>query len=437
MQSALLIVFVYLTLHHGIWSEGTGVLHLDNHPEMSALVAKGKKQLESLREKTNLPQYGECWMRSLDFLQHGCRVLSDTVQVDIALRFTDCFMEMSGQENSLHCATERTEPLKKLCMSEMTDRAFTVYTEFFTQTQNMCYFLQNQNWHRETERTIDRLGVFSRAAGERLELVNTMQDTLLTQQRLQHTLQRELLMIGHNLSFSLNGSHETLNRLTENLQESTAKHSLVLEELFREFHQLHRWIVGRYAFVDGLLFYGCYLVILLIFTSLRRTACARAMLLVLFFASVASEWALYKQSAIQDSLLLDYYRWLIRQLALICSVLILLYSVYYYEDIPRNILVEIREQNIQILKKIEQLKPKACSDSKCSKFSVSYASKHIKLPLVEEQALYEYQHEREQRSLSRLSRSTTPTEQPIPGSVVESFELRTSRYNLRRKSVVP
>ncbi|XP_050082919.1 uncharacterized protein LOC126569698 [Anopheles aquasalis] len=436
MQPALPILFVFLTLHPmGIWSEASGMLHLDDHPGMSALVEKGKKQLESLREKTNLPQYGECWMRSLDFLQHGCRVLSDTVQVDIALRFTDCFMEMSGQENSLHCATERTEPLKKLCMSEMTDRAFAVYTEFFTQTQNMCYFLQNQNWHRQTERTIDRLGVFSRAAGERLELVNTMQDTLLTQQRLQHTLQRELLMIGHNLSFSLNGSHETLNRLTENLQESTARHSLVLEELFREFHQLHRWIVGRYAFVDGLLFYGCYLVILLIFTSLHRTAHARAMLLVLFFASVASEWALYKQSTIQDSVILDYYRWMIRQLAVGSSVVTLLYSAYCYEDIPRNILVEIREQNRQILGKIEQLNPKAFDDSKLHKFSVSYATKHLKLPLVEEQPHYEYQHERDQRSFSRISRSSTPTEQPIPRT--ESSELRISRYNLRRKSVVP
>lgn len=46
MQPALAIVFVCLSLRQGIWSDGTGMLHLADHPAMSALVEKGKKQLE-------------------------------------------------------------------------------------------------------------------------------------------------------------------------------------------------------------------------------------------------------------------------------------------------------------------------------------------------------------------------------------------------------
>uniref|UniRef100_A0A182NX65 Uncharacterized protein n=1 Tax=Anopheles dirus TaxID=7168 RepID=A0A182NX65_9DIPT len=127
-------------------------------------------------------------------------MLSDAVHVDVALRFTNCFMAMSGQqEETLECLAERTDALRRLCMSQMSDRAFAVYTEFFTQTQSMCYFLQSQIWHRETERTINRLSSFSRAAGAQLELVNNMQDTLLQQQHEQHQLQAELLLIGRLL----------------------------------------------------------------------------------------------------------------------------------------------------------------------------------------------------------------------------------------------
>uniref|UniRef100_A0A182JAB8 Uncharacterized protein n=1 Tax=Anopheles atroparvus TaxID=41427 RepID=A0A182JAB8_ANOAO len=235
----------------------------------------------SLEAKTLLPQYGHCWVKSLEVLHDGCRSLSDAVHVDIALLFTGCFMEMSGQEEPPDCVSERTEALKKLCMSQMSDRAFAVYTEFFSQTQNMCFFLQNQNWHIETERTINRLSSYSRAAGEQLELVNGMQGAILREQHKQFDLQIRLMRIGRNLSDSLHGSQLTIEQLTQHLKLSTEQHSLVLEELFREFHQLHRWIVGRYTFVDGLIFYIGYVFLILLLTSLKRTNDARGILMAI------------------------------------------------------------------------------------------------------------------------------------------------------------
>ncbi|XP_053671334.1 uncharacterized protein LOC128721588 [Anopheles nili] len=230
-------------------------------------------------EKTILPQYGACWMEALDFLQDGCRLLSDSVHIDIALRFTNCFMIMSGQGTTLECHSERTEALKRLCMSEMSDRNFAVYTEFFTQAQSMCYFLQNLAWHHETEKMINRLFTFSQAATEQLETVYGLQNVLLQKLHEQYNIQAELLILGRNLSLTLEGSKSSLETLTYDLKQSTVQHSLVLEELFHEFHQLHRWIVGRYAFVDGLIFYFSYLTFLLILTSIKRTASARGLLL--------------------------------------------------------------------------------------------------------------------------------------------------------------
>ncbi|KFB44744.1 hypothetical protein ZHAS_00012643 [Anopheles sinensis] len=389
-----------------------GLLHLDG-PTSSTLVEKGKKQLEA---KTLLPQYGNCWLKSLEVLADGCRSLSDAVHIDIALRFTGCFMEMSGQEDPLDCVTERTEALKKLCMSQLSDRTFTVYTEFFTQTQNMCFFLQNQNWHSETERTINRLSSFSRAAGEQLQLVNDMQDALLLEQHKQYALQMDLMRIGQNLSDSLNGSQQTIARLTQELKHSTEQHSLVLDELFREFHQLHRWIVGRYAFVDGMIFYICYVLFVLLLTSLKRTADARGLLMATIVMGMCLEWALYKHQAISNNIEQDNYRWIIRQMSLITSIIILLYYAHRFKDFSRHMLIQISEQNRIIIEHIIRKKVN------------NYSSDSLKINILAEENIIN-----ENRTSSNRSFSFEEVKR-VPLRSSESVESPTStRYNLRKK----
>ncbi|XP_058169660.1 uncharacterized protein LOC131284817 [Anopheles ziemanni] len=391
-------------------------MHLDGQAS-SALVEKGKKQLESLKAKTLLPQYGNCWVKSLEVLADGCRSLSDAVHIDIALRFTGCFMEMSGQEDSPDCVTERTEALKKLCMSQLSDRTFTVYTEFFTQTQNMCFFLQNQNWHSETERTINRLSSFSRAAGEQLQLVNDMQDALLLEQHKQYALQMELMRIGQNLSDSLNGSQQTIVRLTQELKHSTEQHSLVLEELFREFHQLHRWIVGRYAFVDGLIFYICYVFFVLLLSSLKRTADARGPLMAIVVMGLCLEWSLYKHQEIRNDIKQDNYRWIIRQMSFITSIIILLYYAYRFKDFSRHMLTQIREQNRIIMEHIIR--------RKVNNYSIDSQRSNV---LIEENIVNERRTSSSQsfsfEEVKRVPKRTTETRVESPTS---------TRYNLRKK----
>uniref|UniRef100_A0AAG5CQU0 Protein brambleberry n=1 Tax=Anopheles atroparvus TaxID=41427 RepID=A0AAG5CQU0_ANOAO len=426
---------------------GNRLLHLDEQAS-SALVEKGKKQLESLEAKTLLPQYGHCWVKSLEVLHDGCRSLSDAVHVDIALLFTGCFMEMSGQEEPPNCVSERTEALKKLCMSQMSDRAFAVYTEFFSQTQNMCFFLQNQNWHIETERTINRLSSFSRAAGEQLELVNGMQGVILREQHKQFDMQIRLMRIGRNLSDSLHGSQLTIEQLTQHLKLSTEQHSLVLEELFREFHQLHRWIVGRYAFVDGLIFYIGYVFLILLLTSLKRTNDARGILMAIVLMGMCLEYSLYKQLAVRSTISLDSYRWIIRQMSLVGSIIALLYYVYRFEDFSRHILTEIREQNRQILEHIVREKVQPLDKLDFAKdlpnfFDEVYECQGKRYDaqhdsnLVIDQKNPKINYEREgiindRNSLSRFPVASA-ADMREPSRSTESVESRSTRYNLRKK----
>uniref|UniRef100_A0A1Q3F6F8 Uncharacterized protein n=1 Tax=Culex tarsalis TaxID=7177 RepID=A0A1Q3F6F8_CULTA len=429
-----------------------------------SLVEKGKKQLNELEQKSSLPRYGECWLHALDHLRDGCRTLTDSIQVDLALHFTNCFMEMSGQDR-LDCVSERTEALKRLCMSEMTDRAFAVYTEFFTQTQNMCFFLQAQRWQSETDRTIDRLGVSSRDVSERLQVAGEVQRIVLEHQKEGLKLQGEMLALGTGLATALNGSQEMLDKLTEDLRNSTLEHQTVLAELFREFYLLHGWIVGRYAFVDRTIFYLTFLLAIMVATSTKRTQNSRTILLLNLLASLLIEMTLLNLlTPSADAILRDNVLWAIRKLFLAIGVLLFFYRSYRYQDANTKLLNEIKEQNRQIMDSILRLKmaaarpqndqnsffttSKATAADSRSSFSLgsivaagsSYEERTLrKIPLAGDDATTtthvsvlveqdepDYDKENssnERRSVSRSVRSEV------------SEVSRASRYNLRRKTI--
>nr|XP_029729795.1 uncharacterized protein LOC115267081 [Aedes albopictus]XP_029729796.1 uncharacterized protein LOC115267081 [Aedes albopictus] len=430
-----------------------------------ALVEKGKKQLTELEEKSQLPRYGECWLHALDHLRDGCRMLTDTIQVDLALHFTDCFLEMSGQEERLDCVSERTEALKRLCMSGMSDRAFAVYTEFFTQTQSMCFFLQSQRWQSETDRTIDRLSVRSREVSEQLEEAGEIQRTVLEHQKQGMRLQEEMLKVGGNLARTLNGSQEMLDRLTVDLKNSTEGHQAVLKELFREFYLLHSWIVGRYAFVDRVIFYVCFIAVTMIATSTKRTSRARSFLILNSVGSLLLELALSQLLLTLDEIQKNRLHWAVRKFSIISGFLLFGFHWYRYQDERDRILHEIQEQNRQIMESILRMKMEAplmarkpedqeqqsFQDSHVSHSQQSYRAlsrrflQPVSHPSVvsEQPDTTDYEKENssnERRSASRSLRLTPEerrSERRPPSRTSESSVSHASRYNLRRKTANP
>ena len=55
------------------------------------------------------------------------------------------------------------------CTRDMDPVSFQTYTEFFTHTGHICYFLQSQLWQERTENVISRLSDSSKEALEKLE----------------------------------------------------------------------------------------------------------------------------------------------------------------------------------------------------------------------------------------------------------------------------
>jgi hypothetical protein len=100
-----------------------------------------------------MPRYGACWKAALHRLDQGCKQLDDQVQSRLALSFANCFLEKAGIR-TYPC--EDSAPLAD-CLANVDNNGFTAYSNFFTQTQNICFFLQSQMWQELTEETVNRL----------------------------------------------------------------------------------------------------------------------------------------------------------------------------------------------------------------------------------------------------------------------------------------
>ena len=83
----------------------------------------------------------------------------------LALQFANCFLEKSGQQTH-PCPRGRRV---KECLEGVGNNAFTAYSNFYTHTQNMCFFLESQVWHEETENKIKRLSEASSSAAEAID----------------------------------------------------------------------------------------------------------------------------------------------------------------------------------------------------------------------------------------------------------------------------
>ncbi|KAF7265696.1 hypothetical protein GWI33_020779 [Rhynchophorus ferrugineus] len=199
------------------------------------MMEQGRAQYQVIKERGTLPKYGPCWKAALDDLNEGCRYLSEDTQSDIAMRITNCFLEMSGHE-TYNCEHDKKENLRRICINSMTDRAFNVYTEFYTHTQNICWFLRGQIWHETiAENTLK--------VGKQLELSAKKQEDLIKIQKESIELQEKMMKQGRYLE-----------NVLKDVYVSTQSHKEIIEILSRSITNLQSWIVGEISWIDSIIF---------------------------------------------------------------------------------------------------------------------------------------------------------------------------------------
>jgi len=83
---------------------------------------------------------------------------------------------------------DRTE-----CTRRMSSEAFGAYTDFFTHTQSICFYLQASEWQATTEETINLLSDTSANVVNKLHSAEDIQHELLRKQNDSLRIQQHLL----------------------------------------------------------------------------------------------------------------------------------------------------------------------------------------------------------------------------------------------------
>lgn len=312
-----------------------------------------------MQERGKLPQYGECWTSTVEHIHEGCRYLTEDVQSDIALRITNCFLAMSGHE-TYNCDLDKKPNLRGICISSMTDRAFNVYTEFYTHAQNICWFLRGQVWQEKiSERTLK--------VGEQLKKSVVHQELLLQQQKESLVMQEQLLNYGRSLEKILNDSRIQAENVMQEIKVSSLKHQQLLGLMTDSLSGLQSWLIGEISWFDSLVFYISGTIIILIFTSTTRTASMRLPLLFTLSINICAErvisdWMSYKVDQTEIHLIqqeMFNYIWWSRQITIAICAIIIFFQIYFYKDYSAEnnaLLLKIQSQNTSIQEALQKIK---------------------------------------------------------------------------------
>lgn len=277
---------------------------------------------------------------------------------------------MSGHD-TYECELNKKPNLRAICINSMSDRAFNVYTEFYTHTQNICWFLRGQIWHETIAENTWKVG-------EQLHESAKNQEQILQSQRDSLELQEQLMKYSNALEKSM-----------AKFYESSKDQQEILKIFSTSISNLQSWLLGEISWFDTLVFYivSCFFVIF--FTSVPRTSTARLiMLTILTFNTFIERLICYLitnqfTSDIKD-VQADYYFyiWCSRYTCMFINIVILILTAISYKNtvlLNTQLLNEIYDKIINISKKIDFLESKStCYTSE----HLSYISGYHKSPEI-------------------------------------------------------
>ena len=245
----------------------------------------GKEKLNELRQLTTMPKYSQCWTQALDNLENGCQRLSDDTQHRMALQFANCFLLKTGR---VTYPCEKTDEISK-CTQNMPSEAYSTYSQFFTHTQNMCFFLQAQVWQEETGNTINRLSNTSATVTQQLQEASELQGKMLKDQNMSLENQGVLLNRGLELKKTLEESSIDVHRMLDDFKNSTKEQKIILFEVFDRMNSLQSLVMGEFTGFYSFIFYTLSILISYLLTSTPRTSGARFWLFVLMTLNIVFE----------------------------------------------------------------------------------------------------------------------------------------------------
>ncbi|XP_064487394.1 uncharacterized protein LOC135399598 [Ornithodoros turicata] len=231
-------------------------------------IAEGQRRYEELVSQA--PRYGPCWRQAIENLEVGCKHLTDEIQTRLALEFTNCLLEKTGGTKYYCPKSVRFADCDD--MKELERKHFPTFTSFFTHTQVICLFLQEQIWQERTEMNLASLSETSKKTTEVMLKAERVQEDLLRLQQTTATTQRDLI---HKLNSEFDRSRQEVASWARQQEQ-------VWRQTIRQVTQLHDFFVNLFSTMYAYGYYVGMLAVSFVLTATKRSAKARYWLFLLF-----------------------------------------------------------------------------------------------------------------------------------------------------------
>ncbi|XP_054163912.1 uncharacterized protein LOC128961678 [Oppia nitens] len=286
------------------------------------LYETGKNMFEVMAKKETM--YGNCWRNAIQSLDTNCKHLTEESQSRLAITFANCFLEKSGQKT--YPCNERQDI--KECFKHIDNRFFDSYTEFFTHTQSICFYLQTELWQQKTESTVDKLTQTAANVKNRLEDASKQLDQL-------NGLQE--LSIGSQMR--LNEELTTARNTINEFKDSSAEQRFIVKEILDRFIRLQDFILIEVSYGYSIIFFIISIIIVYFITTPIRTNEARLWLFLVLICNLFAERIIASYSVddqlvglTSTSIIISERIWISRKVTLLLMTAIFLWFAITYKD---------------------------------------------------------------------------------------------------------
>eukprot|EP00057_Strongylocentrotus_purpuratus_P020023 XP_011674497.1 PREDICTED: uncharacterized protein LOC100889163 [Strongylocentrotus purpuratus] len=330
------------TNHHDDRAGGGGHLNLKEGTVMGNYEA-GQTQVMSIQRDSKHPRYGSCWINALEAVSTGCKRLTDDEQSRMALTLANCHLAKAGFD-TYPC--DDTMDIRD-CLNPMKGDSisFNAYTEFFTHTQDICFFLQSQVWHQQTEDTVEKLAQSSEDVAVQLEVTGRLQEDMIKQQNESLKNQQEILAQEAKLNQALKSSTNSIHEVFAEMKSSTLEQKALFAETFDRVAQVQRLMLGEFTWFNSVIYFVVVVLLVYMVTATPRTASARFSLFLLLLVNWFIESVMFRIIDSSDQTVFHANTWWCRKIFCCLGLLLLIYRASQYKDynqINHRILLQIQ-----------------------------------------------------------------------------------------------
>ena len=230
-------------------------------------------------------EHSKCWKTAVDRIETGCRRMNDAEQRKLAIAFTNCHLAASGKP-TYPCDDESDVAA---CTKDMDVLSFNAYTEFFTHTGHICFFLHQVTWQEKTELTISTLAENSYRVSEGLQESLGYHKELLEYEKTSLDNQELMMAAERDLKESLT---ETTQDMKQSFQEINQTSTHVFGNFMiwlKKIAYVQSLVLGEFIGIQAFLMYVLGALVAYLLTATNQTGGARLWIYIVLVGSFSIE----------------------------------------------------------------------------------------------------------------------------------------------------